>query len=73
MSELLAQENGGSDYSTHPWGRAILPDKLLHRTDSPMKLSGLLADGKRRGPAGRPWARWPSDCGELQQHDCLAS
>lgn len=34
MSELLAQENGGSDYNTHPWGRAILPDKLLPRTDS---------------------------------------
>lgn len=74
MSELLAQENGGSDYNTHPWGRTILPNKLLRRTDSPMKLSGLLADGKQRGPPGRPWARSLRGCGELlQHHDCLAS
>lgn len=66
---LLAQKNEGPEQSTHPW--AILPSQLLSRIDSPIKLPGLLADGKRTGTPGRFWASYPSDCGE-PQHQWLS-
>lgn len=72
------QKNGGSEHSTHPRGRAVLPDqKLLGRTDSPIKLPGLLTDGEEEeeeeGTPGRSWASLLCDCGELWRHGRLAS